>query len=224
MNDTFEKFQKEFDDDMNALEALSKQAENCQAVIDIIKKMPENKAWVVIGVGVGSERPDAEINLRGLGCDEVAALLSATQTTLCTLKKSIHTIQAKYPNLNPGSGEDGAPIQKVENHYHYHFHGQPHHHGHWAPPEPSCPPDDEEADELPGCGCGCQEPDKEPEGTLETPGEGDEGVNYDKGDEPDPDTGEEPLAYADGGWGRTADEYEKYRGGTVNTDSGLNLG
>lgn len=218
MNETLEKFQKEFDADMNALEALSKQADNCQAVIDIIKKMPENNAWVVIGVGVGGDKPDAEINLRGLGCDEVAALLAVTQTTLCSLKQSIRAIQMKYPDLVPDESRE-RPCHRphVEKHYHYHFHDHPAAPpSHWTEPEPPALPDDEEADLLPGCDCGCQAPEQPPE----TPGEG---PDYDKGDEPNPETGNEPMAYADGGWGKVSDEYGKYKGGPIDTDSGLNL-
>lgn len=215
MTDTLKKFQEEFDADMNALDALSKQAENCQAVIDVIKKMPENNAWVVIGVGVGSDKPDGEINLRGLGCDEVAALLAVTQTTLCSLKQSIRAIQMKYPELLEDSSE-GKPCHRphVEKHYHYHFHDRPAPPNHWTDPKPPAPPDDEEADLLPG---------QEPGEPVEPGGEPGEGPEYDAGDDPNPETGEEPMAYADGGWGKASDEYKKYKDSPIDTNSGLNL-
>lgn len=209
---TLEKFQKEFDDDMNALDALTKQAEQCQAVIDIIRKMPENEAWVVIGAGVGGHRPDAEINLRGLGCDEVAALLAVTNTTMEALRNAILEIHQKYPGILEDESGGKSCGKKVENHYHYHFHGVPdtppgHWHNHPAPPPPD---DDGEKEPMEPPGCDCEKPNP----PSEEPG--DEGLDYDDGDGPDDGTEGAAVAYADGGWGKPEER-------PVCTDSGLNL-
>ena len=162
MSELLDKLQQELKDDLAALESLEKQLEKCNQVLEIVRHMPDNEAFAILGVGVG-ETTTAEVNLRGLDTSLVGALVAILERTQQTLTQKIHTIQAKYPE-----GFDGVALpgqRPIEQHIHYHYHNDcpPPPDMPWCPsgaPRPPKPYDDEQ---LGGGVCPCPPPPIPPE-------------------------------------------------------------
>lgn len=172
MSELLDKLQQELKDDLTALESLEKQLEKCNQVLEIVRKMPDNEAFAILGVGIG-DTISAEVNLRGLDTSLVGALVAILERTQQTLTQKIHTIQAKYPE-----GFDGVTLpgqRPIEQHIHYHYHNDcpPPPDMPWCPsgvPRPPKPYDDGQLGggvcpcpplPPPDCDCGCTpaEPD-----------------------------------------------------------------